>query len=155
MLRKLLGIGVVSLVVAVLLAGDLTMVAPASVSAAPVAQATDSAGRYLWNYSVKFVCGLQSQVDNASGAVFFGEPVVKPGNYATEINIHNYSYREVKLGKKVLILVTNDRIDGPIGREPKSVRACGIRHHHTAAGRRDDGRLQSDLGTDKNGFVAQ
>lgn len=118
MLRKLLGIGVVCLAVAVLLAGDLAMVAPAPVSAAPPAQATQPAGRYLWNYSVKFVCGLQP-FDPTGAAT--GEPVVKPGNYATEINIHNYTYRQVVLGKKVLVLVNNATADGRVGREPKSV----------------------------------
>jgi hypothetical protein len=119
MLRKLLGIGVVCLAVAVLLAGDLALVAPAPVSAAPPAQATEPAGRYLWNYSVKFVCGLQPF--DPTGAAATGEPVVKPGNYATEINIHNYTYRQVPLGKKVLILVKDATVEGRVGREPKPV----------------------------------
>lgn len=35
-------------------------------------------------YMVKFVCGLQEQTSN-------GEPPVKPGNYATALNLHNYT----------------------------------------------------------------
>src|SRR5512139_3651184 len=45
-------------------------------------------GQYLWSYAAKFVCGLQAPL--AQGAP--GEPVVKPGNYATDINIHNPNY---------------------------------------------------------------
>lgn len=37
------------------------------------------------HYMVKFVCGYQKPL--AAGG---GEPSVKPGNYATAINIHNY-----------------------------------------------------------------
>ena len=48
-----------------------------------------------------------------------GEPVVKPGNYATSINIHNYNYREVSIRKKVLLLVKDTQA---VGREPNSVK---------------------------------
>ena len=34
-----------------------------------------------------------------------GEFIVKPGNYATEINIHNPNYKQVPLRKKFLVLV--------------------------------------------------
>lgn len=37
-------------------------------------------------YSVKFLCGLQTTVPSSPPA----EPPVKPGNYATAINIHNF-----------------------------------------------------------------
>ena len=57
--------------------------------------------QYLWEFSAKFVCGLQGPLQQ--GAV--GEPVVKPGNYATDINIHNYNYRDLKIHKKLLVLV--------------------------------------------------
>jgi hypothetical protein len=78
-------------------------VAPAAAPAAQVQQVTPN-GVYMWNYSVKFVCGRQTALD-PSGQIIAGEPPVKPGNYATEINIHNYSYREFKLRKKLLVLV--------------------------------------------------
>src|SRR5215831_4158638 len=38
-------------------------------------------------YSVKFICGDQSAIPNLRPP---SEPPVKPGNYATAINIHNY-----------------------------------------------------------------
>ena len=75
-------------------------------------------GAYMWNYSVKFVCGRQPAAD-AAGHNLEGEPPVKPGNYATEINIHNYSYREFKLRKKLLVLVEKGEV---VGREPDIVR---------------------------------
>lgn len=57
---------------------------------------------YLSNYSVKFVCGeSKGPVREAKD---FGEGLVKPGNYATVINIHNYTYKEVGLRKKVVVL---------------------------------------------------
>ncbi len=42
------------------------------------------------HYMVKFVCGLQAEVET-------GEPPVKPGNYATAINLHNYTGEEIVL----------------------------------------------------------
>jgi hypothetical protein len=38
-------------------------------------------------YSVKFVCGVQSPIPNLH---LPSEPPVKPGNYATAVNIHNF-----------------------------------------------------------------
>lgn len=87
-----------------------------AVVAAPAAQIT--ANQYWWSYGVKFVCGLQPVQQTAAGAQG-GEPVVKPGNYATSINIHNYNYREVDVRKKVLLLVKDTQA---IGREPESVK---------------------------------
>lgn len=58
---------------------------------------------YLWSYAVKFVCGYQPP--SSSMQPITGEPVVEPGNYATEINIHNYNYRSTPLHKKILLLV--------------------------------------------------
>ncbi len=75
-------------------------------------------GAYMWNYSVKFVCGRQQPID-IPGTNALGEPPVKPGNYATEINIHNYAYREFKLRKKLLVLVEKGEV---VGREPDVVR---------------------------------
>ncbi len=71
-------------------------------------------GLYLWSYAAKYVCGQQAPL--AQGAV--GEPAVKPGNYATDINIHNPSYRLAPLRKKFLVLVENGQT---IGAEPQSV----------------------------------
>ncbi len=81
---------------------------PAEASSPPAAPQTVAAaadqvapnGAYMWNYSVKFVCGRQQPID-IPGTNAGGEPPVNPGNYATEINIHNYAYREFKLRKKL------------------------------------------------------
>jgi hypothetical protein len=70
--------------------------------AAPQAQIATH-GQYVWSYAAKFVCGYQRPA--AAGQTVPGEPVVKPGNYATEINIHNPAYKEVPLRKKFLVLV--------------------------------------------------
>ncbi len=55
--------------------------APQTVTADQVA----SIGKYPFQYSVKFVCGLQKP--SANGLV--RETPVKPGNYATAVNVHN------------------------------------------------------------------
>ena len=79
-------------------------------------------GAYLWNYSIKFVCGTQAQTQ-VPGHVSTGEPLVKPGNYATEINIHNYNYREVKVRKKLLVLAGMNAAGGTfVMREPESIK---------------------------------
>ena len=61
-------------------------------------------------YSVKFVCGTQpvSPCDCLS---------IRPGHYATEINIHNFSAHEVKIRKRVIPVVL---ASAPAGREPAS-----------------------------------
>ena len=76
-------------------------------------------GTYRFVFSVKFVCGYQPPVVDVPGQISHGEPVVKPANYATEINIHNYAYREFKLRKKLLVLVEKGEV---VGREPDVVR---------------------------------
>ena len=68
-------------------------------SASPLAQ-SPTASSYWWSYAAKFVCGFQ----NADTAGAVGEPPVKPGNYATEINIHNYNYKEFNIYKKLVVL---------------------------------------------------
>jgi hypothetical protein len=75
---------------------------PDAVSAAPQAQIATQ-GQYVWSYAAKFVCGYQRPA--AAGQVVPGEPILKPGNYASEINIHNPAYKEVPLRKKFLVLV--------------------------------------------------
>jgi hypothetical protein len=66
----------------------------------------------LFQYSVKFVCGLQ----RLHSPNLPGEPAVKPGNYATEINIHNIQFIQRPVIKSVVILVKDGE---PIGREPR------------------------------------
>jgi hypothetical protein len=78
------------------LAGSL---AGHTAAGAPAAQTTTIP--YLWNYSVKFVCGLSK---GPVQGVDSGEAPVKAGNYATDINIHNYQYTAAALRIKVLVL---------------------------------------------------
>jgi len=65
----------------------------------------------LVSYSVKFVCGIQDADELKVG-------MVRPGIYATEINIHNYNNTEVRVRKLVLPLVIGGE---PQGREPRFV----------------------------------
>jgi len=60
-------------------------------------------------YSVKFLCGVQDECDCHCVSV-------RPGAYATEINIHNYLDTEVKIEKHVLPLVF---AGAAAGREPR------------------------------------
>jgi len=60
--------------------------------------------RPFWSFSAKFVCG--EQLADQSGQPIAGEPAVKPGNYATEINIHNPHYLgPIQIRQKALLLV--------------------------------------------------
>jgi hypothetical protein len=74
-----------------------------------------------FSYSVKFVCGYNPlNVGQALNPTthFEGEPTVKFGNYATDINIYNPSNTIVQIRKTVLLL---NRGGFPIGREPNFV----------------------------------
>jgi hypothetical protein len=63
-----------------------------------------------FSYSVKFVCGLQRPSQEP------GETIVKPGNYATEVNIFNPFQVRSPIRKRVILLVDEGK---PIGREPE------------------------------------
>jgi len=52
-------------------------------------------------YSVKFLCGLQSVQSSQFKPP--AEPQVKPGNYATSINVHNFHSSVACLAKKAAI----------------------------------------------------
>jgi hypothetical protein len=73
------------------------------------------AGTY--SYAVKFVCGLQRPTAEP------GEPPVKPGNYATEVNIFDPNLVPAPIRKRVLVLVEHGK---PVGREPEQVKARGF-----------------------------
>lgn len=75
--------------------------------AAPAAQIAAN-GQYVWSYAAKFVCGFQRNAQ--PGQTPPGEPIVKPGNYATEINIHNPAYKPTFLRKKFLWLVNAQEV---------------------------------------------
>jgi len=63
-------------------------------------------------YSVKFVCGLQLPIP---GQVPPSEPPVKPGNYATAVNVHNFhNSLSVPIAKKAVIANPEDQPAGAI-----------------------------------------
>ncbi len=62
----------------------------------------------LFVYAVKFVCGVQTECG-------CGCAPVQPGRYATEINIHNYSSKEVRILKRFIPVVL---AGAAAGREP-------------------------------------
>jgi hypothetical protein len=68
----------------------------------------------LYSYSVKFICGVQEACECTCTTG------VRPGIYATDINIHNYQDEKVSIEKYVLPLVF---VGSPQGREPRVVRA--------------------------------
>jgi hypothetical protein len=91
----------------------------ASALASPDESAVEQAvpGAYRWSYSIKFVCGYQPELKIDPG-VTFREPVVKPGNYATDININNPHARELALNKWITVMVQGQEV---LAREPESV----------------------------------
>lgn len=66
--------------------------------------------RVLYSYSVKFVCGVQAECGCACSPV-------RPGAYATEINIYNHNAVEVPIRKRVVPVVM---AGAPAGREPRA-----------------------------------
>lgn len=65
-------------------------------------------------YSVKFVCGLQLPIP---GQVPPSEPPVKPGNYATAVNIHNFhNGQTVTIAKKAVIANPENQPPGQISK---------------------------------------
>jgi hypothetical protein len=60
-------------------------------------------------YSVKFLCGIQTESECCCASV-------RPGSYTTEINIHNYLDTEVKIEKHVIPVVF---AGAAAGREPR------------------------------------
>lgn len=136
MLRKHWVLGLLALqVVVFLLLVSLFLRQPAATAApasgpdaapvdAPQAQAAVH-GQYVWSYAAKFVCGYQRTA--TPGAASPGEPVLKPANYASEINIHNPNYKQVPLRKKFLVLVNQLNPQNPwIIREPNQVEPMKI-----------------------------
>jgi hypothetical protein len=65
--------------------------------------------QFVYSYSVKFICGEQPECPCECTSV-------RPGAYATEINIHNYHESEVKVAKRITPVVLAGVV---IGREPR------------------------------------
>ena len=89
-----------------------------------------ASAKYLYSYAVKFVCGYNPNNLGYTGYpwpwdIRAGEPSVKFGNYATEINIYNFNVdssvpTDAIIGKDVIVLVDRGI---PFGREPRKARA--------------------------------
>jgi hypothetical protein len=95
-----------------------TMLAPLTVGTAPDGVRVGPNNDYeirckSFSYAVKFVCGVQAECECACGPV-------RPGSYATEINIYNHHAERVEVRKHVIPLVL---AGAPAGREPRMVGA--------------------------------
>ena len=93
-MKKLVGLGIAALTVA---------------SGLSLTPATAEA-QQLFLYSVKFLCGQQTKLPGPPPL----EPPVKPGNYATAVNLHNFQPREVIIQKKAVIALPQGQPPGPI-----------------------------------------
>ncbi|MFY9823721.1 MAG: hypothetical protein WAM82_20235 [Thermoanaerobaculia bacterium] len=91
-----------------------------------LAGAQAASAKYLYSYAVKFVCGYNPTnvgltTNTAGQQVSQGEPTVKFGNYATDINIFNFNVdpslpTDAIIQKNLILLVSKG---DPVGREPK------------------------------------
>jgi hypothetical protein len=81
-------------------------------------------GRQAAVYSVKFLCGFQDPVVSPQIGPQT-EPPVKPGNYATAVNIHNFHAFQVNICKKA-VLAPPERcfIDKPTIGRPANDPTC-------------------------------
>jgi len=96
-----------------------------------LAGAQAASAKIVYSYTVKFVCGYNPDNVGIAGDLLDkrgGEPTVKSGNYATDVNIYNFNIYGEQTGippvveKRVLLLV--DR-GVPVGREPRVVGSSG------------------------------
>jgi hypothetical protein len=87
--------------------GSLDVIADGAVVARKPTRITVPACKFV--YSVKFVCGVQQECDCACTSV-------RPGVYATEINIHNYKCHDAEIEKRLIPLVL---AGAAVGREPR------------------------------------
>lgn len=93
------------------ISGTMDVVADGAVVASKKVQITVPPCRpKLSVYSVKFICGVQAECGCECAPV-------QPGRYATEINIHNYSSKEVTILKRFVPVVF---AGAPVGREPRT-----------------------------------
>jgi hypothetical protein len=128
MMYRKLWIPFLSLSIVVLVVAGFIFIRPLTIANASVSSSADQTapnspavtGTYLWSFAAKFVCGYQSPTV-ATGGPVSGEPVVKPGNYATDINIQNPNFKLVPLIKRVIVLVDGNVVK----REPTQVGPSG------------------------------
>jgi hypothetical protein len=78
-----------------------------------------------YSFAVKFVCGYNpDNIGQSLNGNREGEPTVKFGNYATDINIFNQDYfSQADIRKSVILLVKKGY---PEGREPKVEKAIAF-----------------------------
>ena len=88
----------------------------------------------IFAYSVKIVCGKQTETNCCCVAG------VRPGVYATEVNIQNLNLLPAPVVKPVLPLINSGAV---VAREPNIADPALTRdrRHHTSPAGRDDGRL--------------
>jgi len=68
----------------------------------------------FWSFAAQFICGEQPA--EVAGQPIAGEPPVKPGNYATQISVHNPHYLgPIQVRKKVVLLIDRGT---PVGHAP-------------------------------------
>jgi hypothetical protein len=93
-----------------------------------------ASAKYIYSYAVKFVCGYNNtNIGISSDGKDVGEPPVKFGNYATEINIFNFNVNptipsDAIIQKDAILLVDKGR---PVAREPKVAGFSGTSDHIT------------------------
>jgi hypothetical protein len=100
--------------IVLLVALGLGAVAVLAIPQRPAAASPASQPAGLYIFSAKFVCGRQDSDDP--------KQAVRPGIYATEINIHNYNATEVSIRQPVIPLLVNG---DAIGREPNAGKVQG------------------------------
>jgi len=93
--------------------GAIDVVADGTVVAAKPTRITVPACKYT--YGVKFVCGVQREWSPDGGCA-----PVRPGAYATEINILNPKCKPAHVEKRIIPVVLKNE---PIGREPRAAEA--------------------------------
>ncbi len=78
-----------------------------------------------YSFAVKFVCGYNpDNIGLSQSGNKEGEPTVKFGNYATDVNIFNQDYfSQADIRKKVILLVKEGF---PEGREPRVAKPSGF-----------------------------
>jgi hypothetical protein len=72
--------------------------------------------RARFSYPVKFICGIEADQECRCGPV-------RPGHYATEINIYNFNSREVGIEKRIVPLVLAGAVRG---RESSVARTAAV-----------------------------
>ncbi len=95
-----------------------TTLAPMTVGTAPDGRVPGQNNDYqvackFFSYAVKFVCGVEPECECACAPV-------RPGSYATEINIYNHGDKKAEIRKHVVPIVL---AGAPAGREPRVVAA--------------------------------